>query len=275
MSDSKKYYYMRLKDNFFDSEELKAIEAMKDGHKFSNILLKMYLRSLKRDGKLMLSDTIPYDSKILAKVVGHTEKNVKKAIELFVEYGLVEVLDSGAMYMLNIQEYIGNSSSEGDRQRKYRKKISTEKERNKCYNKCHIVPTPEIEIEKEIYKKRESEDDLIPIYNEFSSIISGIYPAEKCDTAAAFENWKKAIAKIEGYDAEAQMRITGTAIHLYLKRYKETNTKDGIVDYTYLCYLSSLLGDKHTSHIAPLINKAIEIWKRRDANNDLQTIPED
>lgn len=271
MSDSKKYYYMRLKDNFFDSEELKAIEAMKDGHKFSNILLKMYLRSLKRDGKLMLSDTIPYDSKILAKVVGHTEKNVKKAIELFVEYGLVEVLDSGAMYMLNIQEYIGKTSTEGDRKRAQRARIKKEKEADKCPDNR----APEIKIKKEIYKKKESEDDLIPIYNKFSSIISGIYPAEKCDTAVSFENWKKAIAKIEGYDAEAQMRITGTAIHLYLKQYKETNTKNDIVDYTYLCYLSSLLGDKYTSHIAPLINKAIELWKRRDANNDLQTIPED
>nr|DAF51836.1 MAG TPA: DnaD like replication protein [Podoviridae sp. ctf5T2] len=32
MSNNKKYYYLRLKDNFFDSDELKILESMKDGY---------------------------------------------------------------------------------------------------------------------------------------------------------------------------------------------------------------------------------------------------
>ena len=54
MADNKKYYYLRLKDNFFDSDEMKILESMKDGYLYSNVLLKLYLRSLKNDGKLVL-----------------------------------------------------------------------------------------------------------------------------------------------------------------------------------------------------------------------------
>ena len=38
MSDNKKYYYLKLKDNFFDSDEIKILEQMKNGYKYSNKL---------------------------------------------------------------------------------------------------------------------------------------------------------------------------------------------------------------------------------------------
>ena len=50
MADNKKYYYLKLKDNFFDSDEMIVLESMPDGYIYSNILLKLYLRSLKYEG---------------------------------------------------------------------------------------------------------------------------------------------------------------------------------------------------------------------------------
>ena len=32
MSDIKKYYYLKLKDNFFDSDAMMLLESMKDGY---------------------------------------------------------------------------------------------------------------------------------------------------------------------------------------------------------------------------------------------------
>ena len=58
MADNKKYYYIRLKENFFDSENIVIIENMKNGINFSNILLKLYLKSLKTNGRLMVNDII-------------------------------------------------------------------------------------------------------------------------------------------------------------------------------------------------------------------------
>ena len=50
MSANKKYFYMKLSENFFDSEKLILLDSY--GHEFVLILLRMYLRSLKEGGSL-------------------------------------------------------------------------------------------------------------------------------------------------------------------------------------------------------------------------------
>ena len=60
MADNKKYYYLKLKEDFFDSDEMLLLQGMKDGYLYSDILMKMYLRSLKNEGRLMYKDYIPY-----------------------------------------------------------------------------------------------------------------------------------------------------------------------------------------------------------------------
>ena len=132
MADNKKYYYLRLKESFFDSDELKLLEGMPDGYLYSNILLKLYLRSLKSDGKLMLNDRIPYSPEMLASITCHQVGTVKQALHMFRELGLIEVLDNGAMYMADIQRLIGRGSTEADRIRAYRKRINDDK--NKLLN---------------------------------------------------------------------------------------------------------------------------------------------
>ena len=149
MSDNKKYYYLRLKDNFFDSDELKILESMKDGYLYSNILLKLYLRSLKNDGKLVVNDRIPYNAEMLASVTGHQIGTVKQALSIFKELGLIDVLENGAIYMLDIQNFIGRGSSEADRKREYRQRIETDRT-NVRQISDKTPPEIELEIEKEI-----------------------------------------------------------------------------------------------------------------------------
>lgn len=165
MSDNKKYYYLRLKDNFFDSDELKILESMKDGYLYSNILLKLYLRSLKNDGKLVVNDRIPYNVEMLASVTGHQIGTVKQALSIFKDLGLIDVLENGAIYMLDIQNFIGKGSSEADRKREYRQRI--ESDRTNVQTKVRQISEkspPEIEkeikIDKELYKEKEKDIDI-------------------------------------------------------------------------------------------------------------------
>ena len=158
MSDNKKYYYLRLKDNFFDSDELKILESMKDGYLYSNILLKLYLRSLKNDGKLVVNDRIPYNAEMLASVTGHQVGTVKQALSIFKDLGLIDVLENGAIYMLDIQNFIGKGSSEADRKREYRQRIETDRtnvQTNLRQISEKYPPEIEIELEKEIKIEKE------------------------------------------------------------------------------------------------------------------------
>ena len=58
MADNRKYYYLKLKEDFFDTDEMKILESMKDGYLYSNILLKLYLKSLSNSGRLMYRNVI-------------------------------------------------------------------------------------------------------------------------------------------------------------------------------------------------------------------------
>lgn len=119
MADNRKYYYLKLKEDFFDTDEMKILESMKDGYLYSNILLKLYLKSLSNSGRLMYRNVIPYTPEILATLTGHQVGTVEKALDVFKKLDLIEMLDNGAIYMMDIQNFIGQSSSEADRQREY------------------------------------------------------------------------------------------------------------------------------------------------------------
>lgn len=165
---------MRLKEDFFDSNDaVKILEAMQDGYLYSNILLKLYLKSLKFNGRLMYNDRIPYNAEVLATLTNHKIGVVEKALDIFEKLGLIEVLDNGAIYMLDIQNYIGKSSTEADRKREYRNQIEEEKRLliGQMSGQMSDKTTPEIEreIEKEIdTEKRERVDyqRVADLYND-------------------------------------------------------------------------------------------------------------
>lgn len=80
------------------------------------------------------------------------------ALKIFRDLGLIEVLDNGAIYMLDIQNFVGKGSTEADRKREYDRRIS--KEKKELLGICEKSPEkspPEIEkeIEKEIYIEKE------------------------------------------------------------------------------------------------------------------------
>lgn len=166
MADNKKYYYMRLKENFFDSDEMIILENMDngDGIIYSNILLKLYLRSLKYEGRLMFNERIPFNPQMLSTIVRHPVGVVEKALKAFVDLGLVEVMDNGAIYMLDIQNFIGKTTTEADRIKAYRSKINKEKglvsndtpKLVQMYDKSTPELELEIDIEKEIDKEVEA-----------------------------------------------------------------------------------------------------------------------
>lgn len=160
MSENQKYFYMRLKENFFNSPELIAVESMDSGYLYSNILLKMYLLSLRENGRLM-AGAIPYSPQMLSRATGHDVKTVKEAIQVFSDVGLIEVLDSGAIFMLDIQNFVGQSTTEADRKREYRDRIAAEKQAtDNCPDKCLDKSTPYIDIKSEL--KREIERQTEP-----------------------------------------------------------------------------------------------------------------
>ena len=159
MSDNRKYYYLKLKENYFDDDSIVLLESTQDGVLYSNILLKLYLKSLKHGGRLQLDEDIPYTAQMIATITRQQIGTVERALQIFLKLGLVEVLDSGTFYMSNIELLIGQSSTEAERKRAARlqnKALSAPRT-----NGGHLsdIRPPEIELEKEIEIEKEREGE--------------------------------------------------------------------------------------------------------------------
>lgn len=170
MSESKKYYWLKLKSDFFDDDTIKFIEEQENGIKYSNFYLKLCLKSLKTDGKLirLVGETlIPYDVNSLSKLTGVDFDTVRSAMQLFESIGLIKVLESGEIYLSQIDELIGSETDKAQIMRRIRaeKKIGN--------NVTQMLPYIEIEKEKEI----EKEIDVAEITKCYEENIGLITPA--------------------------------------------------------------------------------------------------
>jgi len=106
---------------------------------------------------------------------------------------LIEILDNGAIYISNIQNFIGKSSTEADRKRMYRQHIEEEKQkivtsRTNVQTKCRRKIQPEIEIEREKELEKELEKKNI---NEHFEKCWKAYPNKKGKDKITFNDKKE------------------------------------------------------------------------------------
>ncbi|MGF3113725.1 phage replisome organizer N-terminal domain-containing protein [Facklamia sp. P9177] len=161
MSENKRYYWLKLNENFFKEDTIQWIEDQENGKDYVIFYLKLCLESLKDNGKLVRyvgEKLIPYDVKALAKLTGTSLDTVAVAMKTFEQIGLVEMLETGELYLKQINEMIGSETDSAKRMRKLRAKenLTELPEPSHCDNnvqKSDIVvqkSDTEKEIEKEI-----------------------------------------------------------------------------------------------------------------------------
>lgn len=153
MSDNKRFYWLKLQEDFFEDETIRYIEEQENGIKYSNFYLKLCLKSLRTNGKLIRlvgEMLIPYDVKSLATLTGVDVDTVRCAMALFEKIGCVKVLDSGELFISQLSELVG---SETDKARIMRRLRASEKVTMlpECY------PEKEIEIDQETDKEQEKD----------------------------------------------------------------------------------------------------------------------
>jgi len=163
---------MRVKENFYETEDMVILQSMDNGYLYSDILMKLYLKSLKYEGKLIFKEHIPYNTKMIATITGHNIDVVEKSLRIFKELNLIDVLDNGAIYMLDIQNFIGKTSTEADRIKDYRKRITKEKTINGV--QMYDERTPKTETEQEI----ELETELEQQHTEIEKILKNNFENE-------------------------------------------------------------------------------------------------
>ena len=190
MSDNRKYYYLKLKENYFDDDSIVLLESMQDGVLYSNILLKLYLKSLKHGGRLQLDEDIPYTAQMIATITRQQIGTVERALQIFLKLGLVEVLDSGTFYMSNIELLIGQSSTEAERKRAARLQNKALSALRTSGGHLSDIRPPEIEIEleKEMQQELKNTMNAMQPPQSIEEIKAGLETTEKGGVRQSIRN---------------------------------------------------------------------------------------
>ena len=166
---TKKYYWLKLKEDFFEDDTIEWIEEQPNGEKYSLFYLKLCLKSLKTDGILIRNVgemLIPYDVKKLAEITKTDVDTVRVAMELFKNIGLIQILENGEIYMAQLKNMVGSESKWAEKKRLQRAKKAEERpapERTADKAKNNIednVQDKSKDCPREKEKEKEKEKDI-------------------------------------------------------------------------------------------------------------------
>lgn len=146
----KKYYWLKLKRDFFKRHDIRIIEEMPNGKEYLLFYLKLLVESIDHEGELRFSDTIPYNVQMLSVITNTNIDVVRSAMKLFAELKMIEVMDDETIYMAEVNKLIGSEWTSTERVRKFRQ--------NQRALQCNANVT-ESNTEKEIDKEKDKEQE--------------------------------------------------------------------------------------------------------------------
>ena len=120
---TKKYYWLKLKRDFFKRHDIRIVEEMPNGKDYVLFYLKMLVESIDHDGELRFSETIPYNEQMLSVITNTNLDIVRSAMKLFVNLKMIDLLDDQTIYMSEVQKLIGNETAGAERVRQHRARV--------------------------------------------------------------------------------------------------------------------------------------------------------
>lgn len=174
MAINKRYYWLKLPEDFFQSETIRWLEEQPNGIYYSNFYLKLCLMSINDNGMLIRrvgEMYIPYDIKRLSELTNINSDTIMIAINLLKKLGLLEVLDNGAFYLNQVKNMVGSESESAKRVRKHRNKTKalqcneTETQKKQLCNKS-VTQNETTDIRDKIIDIRDKRIDIRVIDKE-------------------------------------------------------------------------------------------------------------
>lgn len=120
----KRYYWLKLKEDFFDDKRIKALRRLDGGDTMAVIYLRMQLSSLKSEGVIPFSGICETVADELALDMNEEPEIVRRTLEALQRFGLVEVMEGGTVFLPTVPECTGSMSDSAERMRRLRQKAS-------------------------------------------------------------------------------------------------------------------------------------------------------
>ena len=233
-TETKKYYWLKLKNDFFTNKKIKKLRKIAGGDTYTIIYLKMQLLSITNEGKIYYENVEETFADELALELDEDVENVQVTLMYLIENGLLVEVNSEEYLLPEAQDSIGKESASAERVRKHRE-LKNQKQLLLQCNTDVTKSNTEKEIEKEIEKKKNIEyfanAELNSIFTEF------INQRKKLKAVNSERAINTLINKLNKYDDETKYKMIENSIvnswkDVYeLKENKKTGIKEIIPEW--------------------------------------------
>lgn len=137
----KKYYWFKMRADFFDSREIKRLQKLPGGDTFIVLYINLLSRSVKTEGCLHFDHVEATFEEELALILDSDAEAVRFLLRFLYQYNLLNI-DGDNYYFLEAVSHIGTESDAAERMRRSRRK-KKESLPSISYDDLNRLPLPE------------------------------------------------------------------------------------------------------------------------------------
>ena len=216
MGDNKRYYWLKLKDDFFDSRKMKKLRKVAGGDTYTIIYLKLQLLSINNEGVIEFEGTDEDIYHQLALDIDEEIDDIKMTLAFCNANDLIEYVDND-VFLNEVPALIGSESQSARRVRKHRKKKKALQgntqalQGNTNVTKCNTEQEQDIEQEQERREKSKSsrEEELTyRCYCQFIKNNSNIDDRDLFDKAIEQYGWRNVLYTLVVIRDERKVKVS-------------------------------------------------------------------
>lgn len=157
---NKRYFWLKLKEDFFGQKEIKMLRKIAGGDTYTIIYLKLLLLSLKNEGMIYFDGIADNFIEEIALDIDEDVENVKVTFTFLKNKGLIEFSDNveDEVYLNNIASMIGSESESARRVRKHRNRKALQSN-GEVTAKKHLSNTEKEKIREDKDSEKETDTD--------------------------------------------------------------------------------------------------------------------
>ena len=150
MVKNKKYFWFKLKEDFFQSVEMKMLRKMPSGADMMIVLLKLQLHSLKTNGVIETNGLCETVEEEISYIIEEDKTLIALTLGVLKKFSLVNLVDQKDVQMLLHNELVGVETDSTIRSRKHRALKDSSAKSVALQQKCNTEIEKDIEIELEL-----------------------------------------------------------------------------------------------------------------------------
>lgn len=237
MAENKRYYWLKLMDDFFDSKRIKKLRKLAGGDTYTIIYLKMQLLSLKKGGYLEYSGLEDEFYKEVALDIDEDEANVQVTTQFLLSCGLLETSDNIEYVLPFVKNNLGSETASTRRSRISRQNAKKALQCNTMQQNCNVEIEKDIDTDKEKEKENTKENSLSTDSKEpfnFEDAWEKTFDAYPKKTAYSTSKtaWMDKVLEVIEENQPDIARLLYKATEAYLSDYQEKNPDD--TDFRYI-----------------------------------------